>query len=134
MPATVIDASALGAIVFNEPEAQAVTERLGESSLYAPALIWFELASICLKKVKQRPEQEEQLVAALRRAADMQIELAEVDHGDVVTLARSTKLSTYDASYLWMARHIEEAELVTLDQALDSAWREGQQSAEAATS
>ena len=121
MPAIVIDASALGAIVFNEPKGESVTQRLGESPLAAPALLRFELASICLKKIRKHPEQEAVLIAALRRGLAVRAEIYDVDHAEVVPLARETGLSAYDASYLWLARHLN-AELVTLDQALEDAW------------
>ena len=39
---------------------------------------------------------------------------------EVVQLAGETGLSTYDASYLWLSRHLR-GELVTLDQALREA-------------
>ena len=120
MPLIVIDASALGAMVFGEPEAESTAERLGDASLAAPALIWFELANVCLKKIKRQPEQEERFLAALRRAREIHIAIHEVDSAGVVTLARSTRLTAYDASYLWLARH-EHAGLVTLDQPLADA-------------
>ena len=121
MPDIVIDASALGAIVFNEPKGESVTQRLGDSPLAAPALLRFELANICLKKIRKHPEQEAVLLAALRRGLAVRAEIHDVDHAEVVPLARETGLSAYDASYLWLARHLN-AELVTLDQALDDAW------------
>ncbi len=43
-----------------------------------------------------------------------------VDHDAVVALALTTGLTTYDASYLWLARQLG-AELVTLDRQLDAA-------------
>jgi uncharacterized protein with PIN domain len=36
MPLTVIDASALGAMVFGEPEAESTAERLGDAEDRAP--------------------------------------------------------------------------------------------------
>jgi predicted nucleic acid-binding protein len=129
MPAIVIDASALGAIVFNEPEGESVTQRLGDSPLAAPALLRFELANICLKKIRKHPDQDEVFLAALRRGLDVRVEIHDVDHADVVPLARSTGLSAYDASYLWLARRLG-AELVTLDQALDDAWKGASRSTE----
>jgi predicted nucleic acid-binding protein len=43
-----------------------------------------------------------------------------VDHDKIVELALETGLTAYDASYLWLARHLG-AELVTLDKALETA-------------
>jgi uncharacterized protein with PIN domain len=43
MAVKVVDASALAALLFGEPEA----ERLGNARLAAPALLGFELANVC---------------------------------------------------------------------------------------
>ena len=43
-----------------------------------------------------------------------------VDQAGVVVLATATGLTAYDASYLWLARHLQ-AELVTLDRRLAAA-------------
>lgn len=51
MAVLIVDASALGALIFGEPKADAIAEKLSEGPMVAPALIWFELASICLKKI-----------------------------------------------------------------------------------
>jgi len=48
MPVKVVDASALGALVFGEPGAEAVAKRLANATLVAPQLLWFDLASIIL--------------------------------------------------------------------------------------
>jgi PIN domain nuclease of toxin-antitoxin system len=50
----VVDASALGAMVFGEPGAEAVAQLLSKSTLVAPQLVWFELASIAFKKAARR--------------------------------------------------------------------------------
>jgi predicted nucleic acid-binding protein len=48
------------------------------------------------------------------------IEEVTVDHAAVVEIALATRLTAYDASYLWLARELG-AELVTLDGALERA-------------
>jgi len=53
MPVKVVDASALGAVAFGEPEAEAVAALLSGSLLVAPLLLWFEFSSICLKKIRK---------------------------------------------------------------------------------
>ena len=50
MPVKVVDASALGALVFGEPGTEIVAKQLSRSTLVAPQLLWLELASIALKK------------------------------------------------------------------------------------
>ena len=114
MAVKVVDASALAALLFDEPEAQDVAGRLEDGHLVAPALLSFEIASVCLKKLRNNPKQREALLAAFALYARMPIEIVEVDHANAVQLAEAFGLSSYDAAYLWLATTLA-AELVTLD-------------------
>jgi predicted nucleic acid-binding protein len=118
-PAKVIDASALAAMVFGEPEAMAIAESVNDSSLLAPALLDFELANVCWKKCRRSPEHRPLLLAAYALRHAVVVELAAVDHDQTLLLALQTGLSVYDASYLWLSRNLG-AELVTLDARLAS--------------
>jgi predicted nucleic acid-binding protein len=118
--AQVVDASALGAVLFGEPEAQEVGRRAGRAVLVAPALLRFELANICWKKIRRHPEKRDALLAALGLADDLEIYEVEVRYGEVVELAEREGLTAYDASYLWLARSLDLG-LVTLDRALAQA-------------
>jgi predicted nucleic acid-binding protein len=118
----VIDASAFVALMFDEPEAPAVAVRLIDARLVAPRLLEFELASVCLRKLRQSPDQREKLLAAYRVRHRLRVETMDVDHLAVVVLADGSGLSAYDASYLWLAQSVG-AELVTLDRKLDVAAR-----------
>jgi predicted nucleic acid-binding protein len=113
----VVDASAIGALVFGEQQAETVAAQLGEHPLAAPALIWFELASIALKKIKAYPAERLHILRALTLARSMAIRTTEVDQHEIIALAEQTGLTTYDSSYLWLARKLG-GELVTLDQKL----------------
>jgi predicted nucleic acid-binding protein len=46
MSAKVVDASALAALLFGEPQGEHVAARLAEGHLVAPTLLAFELASV----------------------------------------------------------------------------------------
>jgi predicted nucleic acid-binding protein len=120
MPVRVVDASALGALVFAEPKAEKIARDLEGSSLVAPALLWFEVASICLKKVTAHRSQREEILTAFSLARELPIQMVDVDHGAVVELARATGLTTYDASYLWTVQQVG-GKLVTLDDKLQKA-------------
>jgi predicted nucleic acid-binding protein len=120
MAVKIVDASALAALLFGEPEAEAVVVRLGDSSLVAPALLGFEIASVCLKKLRRNPEQRNALLAALAMYDRMSIEIVEVDYADTLQLAEAFGLSSYDAAYLWLAQTLS-ADLVTLDRRLQAA-------------
>jgi predicted nucleic acid-binding protein len=117
MAVKVVDASAIAALVFGEPVASDVTARLSDSTLVAPALLPFEIASVCLKKMRRYPEQREALLAAQRLFGQMAINPIEVDFTEVLMMAEHTGLTSYDASYLWLSRKLN-AELVTLDKQL----------------
>lgn len=116
MAIVVVDASALAAVAFQEPEAQAMRDRLEGHSLVAPQLLAYELANVAVTKLRRHPREAATIQAGLAAilAADFEIYWSDVNHVDVVTVAQQTGLTAYDAAYLWLARHLD-AELVTLD-------------------
>ena len=61
----VVDASAVAALLFAEPKAEAIAESLGNAPLVAPTLLPYEVSSVCLKKLGRYPDQR----AALLRGA-----------------------------------------------------------------
>jgi predicted nucleic acid-binding protein len=115
-----VDASALAALLFGEPEAEAIAVRLEGARLTAPALLDFELANVCLTKIRRQPSAREALRAAFGLAQRLNIETVAVDHAATLDLAEMTGLTAYDASYLWLSR-VLAAELVTLDRMLAAA-------------
>ncbi len=116
----VVDASALAALLFGEPEAEHVAAELAASRLVAPALLGFELANVCLIKCRRHPDQDRMLKSAFALRARMRVDEIAIDHDEILALASAAGLTAYDASYLWLARRLG-AELVTLDQKLGKA-------------
>lgn len=116
----VVDASSLAALLFGEPEANLIAEQLTGARLVAPALLGFELANVCLIKSRRHPELQSALNSAFRLRSQLAVEEMAVDHDGVLALAAATGLTAYDASYLWLARHLDAA-LVTLDKQLSKA-------------
>lgn len=112
-----VDASAVAAVLFGEPDADAVASRLENARLVAPALIDYELANVCLMKLRRHPGQREALLTAFSLLDNLGIEALAVNQVEVLTLAEASGLTAYDASYLWIA-HSFGAELVTLDKRL----------------
>jgi predicted nucleic acid-binding protein len=110
----VIDSSALCAVLFGEPEGEAVIDRVGGEPLAAPTLLAYEVATTCWKKLKRHPNQRAQLLAAHSLLARVQVKQVEIDAHQVVLLAERTGLTAYDAAYLWLARALD-AELISLD-------------------
>jgi predicted nucleic acid-binding protein len=116
----VVDASALGALVFGEPQAETIATRPEGAPLAAPSLLDFELASVCLGKIRRHPGERERLLAAFRLAGELVLERVAVDHLGALEIAEATGLTAYDASYLWLARALG-GELVTLHRKLAAA-------------
>jgi predicted nucleic acid-binding protein len=117
MPAKVVDASALAAVIFSEPEGEEVASRLGEDLLLSPQLLRFEVANICWKKLRKHPDRRDALLAAHEMLDRMEIQEIAVPLHPVLLLAEKERLTAYDASYLWLARELG-VELVTLDEDL----------------
>jgi len=118
----VADASAIAAILFLEPGYEAMEEALSGCELYAPALIRFELANVCLKKIKTRPAERNAILEAFASFDEFGVREREIDFAEAIELAQTAQLSLYDASYLWLAGNMS-AELVTLDKRLGQAAR-----------
>jgi predicted nucleic acid-binding protein len=116
----VVDASALAAVLFGEPEASSVAEQLGDSTLLAPTLFSYEIANICWKKLRRHPEKRAALLEAYSFLGRMEIEEVEVSIPETLLLADRENLTVYDASYLWLSRKLG-LELVTLDSDLSAA-------------
>ncbi len=119
MTRIVVDASALAALVFQEPEGDAMRLRLDGAEVFAPELLRYELANTAWKKVKRQPTDAAKILTALSLALDDKSGLIwqDVDARDVVLLAHATGTTAYDASYLWLAASLG-ADLVTLDDRL----------------
>lgn len=115
--AVVVDASALAAIAFGEPDGQAIADELSDETLIAPTLIDYEMTNIALKKSRKRPHETSKIVIALQAALRLPISRMAVPGAEVLALAARTGLSACDASYLWLA-HSRDIQLMTLDEAL----------------
>jgi predicted nucleic acid-binding protein len=112
----------MAAVVFDEIGREAVERRLADAALFAPSLFRFEMANVCLKKMRAHVDERETLLEAFRDFATLPVTEIDVDLAETIALARDTRLSLYDASYLWLALHLK-IELVTLDEKLDKAHR-----------
>ena len=119
MSGVVVDASALAAITFGEPSGEAVAGRLEGATVFAPALLKYELANIAWKKAKRDSSNAPGILKALTLAIGPRcgINWRDVDATDVALIAAATGLTAYDASYLWLAGSLG-ADLITLDERL----------------
>ncbi|MGH8662365.1 MAG: type II toxin-antitoxin system VapC family toxin [Burkholderiales bacterium] len=120
MSVTVVDASAVAAVLFDEPEAAPVIAG-ASGSLLAPGLLRYELASVCASKLRNEPRMAKVTLQRYRLLPGLAIEYAEPDWDALPVLARQWDLSAYDAAYLQLALS-RNAPLVTLDARLAGAY------------
>jgi predicted nucleic acid-binding protein len=120
MNAVVVDASAIAAVLFDEPEAEPVHASV-RGRLIAPGLVRYELASVCLTKLLRYPERADDIEARHSLLDKLDLALFEPDWAGLPRIARRWALSVYDASYLQLAL-AKRAPLVTLDARLAAAY------------
>jgi predicted nucleic acid-binding protein len=119
----VVDASAIGALLFGETDGAWVHRMTSGLTFVIPAMFHFELGNICWTKMRRHPgESTAVLDAWLPWNAQPPVAVMAVDLTDTMQLARDTSLTFYDASYLWLARD-RATDLISLDAKLVRAAR-----------
>ena len=106
-------------MVLDEPSAASVRARIAKAQLVAPTLLAYEIANVCITRQRGRTNTDFAIVA-FGLFLRWDIRLMAVNHIEVLRLAGSTRISACDASYLWLARHLD-CELATLDRRLSQA-------------
>jgi predicted nucleic acid-binding protein len=120
MSVTVVDASAVAAVLFDERESEPILASVA-GALIAPSLLPYELASVCTTKLARRPREAKIILARYRLFAKLEVDLVEPDWDTLPGMAYECALSAYDAAYLQLAL-AQDAPLVTLDARLAAAY------------
>jgi predicted nucleic acid-binding protein len=122
----VLDASVMASWCFADeehPHAEAAFQRMADESIIAPTLLWFELRNVLLMGERRDRLSEAQTARFLNYVAELPIEMdRDPDEALVLGLARTHRLSVYDAVYLELAQR-RALPLATLDKALIHAAR-----------
>jgi predicted nucleic acid-binding protein len=113
----VVDASAVGALIFGESAAEEVAARLTGHRLAAPEILLAELANAATMKVRRKALEPATVLKALADADSLGIELHPIPARASLLAALQTGLTAYDAAY-WLVARALSAELVTLDRTL----------------
>ena len=116
----VVDASAVAALLFGEPAGHELASRLEGRVLFAPTLLRYELASVCLKKGMAELHKKKALLAALTLFPRLSVREVQVPSEGLVETAARSGLTVYDAAYLWLSQELG-ADLVSLDARLNAA-------------
>jgi len=125
----IIDSSAIIALALSDEDAtyaEAVLSAIARDIAVAPMLFWFEVRNVLVVNERRGRITTEQTDDFLRELVSLPISLDTAPHdSDVIGLARTHRLSVYDAGYLELARRLD-GQLATLDQKLrDAATTEG---------
>ena len=122
----VLDASVAACWAFadeNHPVAAVVLERMRTDIAIAPSIWWFEVRNVMIVNERRGRLTEIDSHGFLRALAQLGVRIDPApDEGMVLALARTQRLSVYDASYLALALR-EGVALATLDQGLGAAAR-----------
>ena len=117
-PPVVVDCSVVAGFIFREPSMAQAQAKMDGRDLKGPYLLPIEIASVALKKHKAGFVDISSL--GMETFLSLSVELSAVQPAQVLALAIRYKLSTYDASYLWLAAEIK-APLATFDEQLGRA-------------
>lgn len=122
--AFVLDASVTACWAFadeDHPEARAAFDRIRIDEALVPTLWWFEVRNILIVNERRRRIAESDVAAFLSHLSRLPIHVDRTpEESAVLGLARTHRLSVYDAAYLELAQR-EGIPLATLDNALRKA-------------
>jgi|SRR5580658_6478473 predicted nucleic acid-binding protein len=123
--AFVLDASITACWAFDDedhPDASLAFDRMRDEEGVVPGLWWFEVRNILIVNERRRRITESDTGTFLMNLSRLRIRTdpAPDDEGSVLRLARTYRLSVYDAAYLELAQR-EGLPLATLDGDLQKA-------------
>ncbi|MCL5744901.1 MAG: type II toxin-antitoxin system VapC family toxin [Acidobacteria bacterium] len=122
--AFVLDALITACWAFQDedhPDAGMAFHRMRAEEAVVPCLWWFEVRNILVVNERRRRITESDTAAFLLNLSRLRVRLDRLPEGDaVLRLARTHRLSVYDAAYLELAQR-EGLPLATLDAGLRSA-------------
>ena len=116
--AFVLDASITACWAFQDedhPDADLAFLRMRAEEAVVPCLWWFEVRNILIVNERRRRIGESDTAAFLLNLSRLRVRMDRLPEGDaVLRLARTHRLSVYDAAYLELAQR-EGLPLATLD-------------------
>lgn len=110
----VTDASALLAVVLDEPERGSIIDATEGASLIAPLALPFEIGNALIAMRKRKQIEEEVILPAWRATQRIPVQLVPVEVEAALTLALTHGIYAYDAYYLHCSLS-HRRPLVTLD-------------------
>lgn len=116
----VVDASALIAVLVNEPGKPRLVAQTADADLLAPHSVHWEIGNAFSAMLKRRRITLEQAIRALRVYQRIPIRFVDVELDETLRIARAHNIYAYDA-YLVRCAEKYNAPLLTLDRGLIAA-------------
>lgn len=113
----VVDASAIIAVIVNEPSKTDIIQSTQHATLVAPASIHWEIANAFSAMFKQNRLTVEQAVDALAIYKQIPVRFVEVELEEALQIANQLNIYAYDA-YLLRCAQKQKAPLLSLDKTL----------------
>ena len=118
----VVDASAILAVLVNEPIKARLVAQTAQADLLAPHSVHWEIGNAFSAMLKRKRIRIEQALQALRTYRQIPIRFVDVELDDTLRIAHAQRLYAYDA-YLIRCAEKYGAPLLTLDRGLVAAAR-----------
>jgi predicted nucleic acid-binding protein len=109
-----VDASAVLAVILEEPEKPAILEVTAGCEAKAPGCLRWEIGNAFSRMVKRNRLKEHESIAALAVFETIPIQEVDVNLEEALQLALNHQIYAYDAYYL-VAAKTHRVELLTLD-------------------
>jgi len=109
-----LDASAIMAVILNEPNRDKVIALTENATILSPEAVSFEIGNALVNLYKKRKITEEELIIAYRNYTAIPIENIKVDIEKALKIACKYKIYAYDAYYLEIANRLK-LPLITFD-------------------
>ena len=110
-----LDASALLAVILNEPNKNKVIKLTKNSTLLSPEVISFEIGNALISLYKRKKITEEKLLEAYKTYISIPIRNIKIDIQKALKIACRYKIYAYDAYYLEIAYRMK-LPLITFDE------------------
>jgi predicted nucleic acid-binding protein len=123
MPLVIDPSAILGLALDDEPDeyANAVLEAVVDDGALVPSIFWYEIRNVLVVSEWRKRIQPEATAAFLASLEGLSIAVADLPPDlEILQLARSYRLTVYDASYLQLAAS-RAVHLATLDKGLRAA-------------
>ncbi|MCL1864346.1 MAG: type II toxin-antitoxin system VapC family toxin [Spirochaetes bacterium] len=109
-----IDASALMAVLINEPEKSHIINLTKNCNLLAPSILPYEIGNALTRLKKSRVLSDQEIIMAYNEFKKIPLRLLNVDVESALIIACKYLIYAYDASYLEIANRLN-LPILTLD-------------------